>query len=183
MIRTALCFGVILGVSLNPAPTPAAEALSPTDLVAEHMLMAIGGRDAWAAVTSTVVYSDQYRQNDGTPVGAVSTADYARSRIRIDTTGPNLQQVRIIGSEGDQSWRLDAKGRLGKIRWRATCADIPEASIERCIAWPSAIPSSGSRSGAAEASRSMKATTKSPGMSWMRVASRFEWERTMTMSG
>lgn len=112
MIRTVLCFLMMLGVWLNPA---AAAAPSDAALLAEHLLWAIGGKPAWAGVTSTIVYSDQYRQSDGTAVGAVSTIDYEQSRLRIDTTGANVQQIRIIDSEGDRSWRLDRQGRLEKV--------------------------------------------------------------------
>ncbi len=111
MIRTVLCF-MMLGVWLHPA---GAAAPSDADLLADHLLWAIGGRPAWARVTSTVVYSDQYRQSDGTAVGAVSTIDYEQSRLRIDTTGANVQQIRIIDREGDRSWRLDRQGRPEKV--------------------------------------------------------------------
>jgi hypothetical protein len=119
MIRTLLGL-VLIGAWLNPLPTPAAEtsaaeALSDADKQAEFLLWAIGGRPAWAAVTNTVVYSDQYRRDDGTPVGAVSTIDYREARLRIDTTGPHLQAIRIIDAEGDRSWRLNAQGKLDKV--------------------------------------------------------------------
>ena len=148
MIRTVLCIAVMLGVWLNPVPAPAAETMSEADNMAEHLLLAIGGRSAWANVTNTIVYSDQYRQGDGTPVGAVSTLDYGQSRLRIDTTGPSLQQIRIIDSEGDRSWRLDRRAgprRLRKIRWRGICAATRGTSIGRCSGLPSAIPRSGLR--------------------------------------
>lgn len=115
MIRTVLCFAVMLGVWLNPVAAPAAATVSEADLLAEHLLWAVGGRSAWTSVTSTIVYSDQYRQHDGAAVGAVSTTDYEQSRLRIDTTRRSLPQVRIIDSEGDRSWRVDQQGRLEKV--------------------------------------------------------------------
>lgn len=115
MIRTVFCFVAMLGVWLNPVLATAAATMSEADILAERLLWAVGGRPAWASVTNTVVYSDQYRQDDPTAVGAVSTIDYRRSRLRIDTTGRDLQQVRVIDSEGDRSWRLDRQGRLEKI--------------------------------------------------------------------
>jgi hypothetical protein len=111
MIRTMLC--LVVSVWLTAAQ--AADTVSQADMLADHLLMAIGGRPAWAGVTTTITYSEQYRQGDGNPVGAVSTIDYEHSRLRIDTTGPSLQQVRIIDSAGDSSWRLDSKGRLEKV--------------------------------------------------------------------
>jgi hypothetical protein len=120
MIRTVLAFVAMLGAWLGPpsmlaAETPAAEAMSDADKQAEYLLWATGGRPAWASVTNTVVYSDQYRKGDGMPVGAVSTIDYRESRLRIDTTGPHLQAIRIIDSEGDSNWRLNEKGKLEKV--------------------------------------------------------------------
>jgi hypothetical protein len=120
MIRTVLCFVLMLGAWLSPpltaaAETSAAETLSDADKQAEHLLWATGGRPAWASVTNTIVYSDQYRRGDGTPVGAVSTIDYRESRLRIDTTGPRLQAIRIIDDEGDRSWRVNAHGKLEKV--------------------------------------------------------------------
>jgi len=112
MIRTLLCFSVTLGVWLNPAPAAAA---SEAETLVERLLWAVGGRPAWAAVTSTVVYSDQHRRDDPNAVGAVSTIDYQRSRLRIDTTGISLQQVRLIDSEGDRNWRVDQQGRIEKV--------------------------------------------------------------------
>src|SRR4030095_11595858 len=112
MIRTVLCFAAMLGIWPNAA---IAQTVSDPELLADHLLWAIGGRPAWASVTSTVLYSDQYRKSDGTAVGAVSTSDYERSRLRIDTTGAQLQQIRIVDSTGDRSWRVDRQGRLEKV--------------------------------------------------------------------
>ena len=121
MIRTVLCFAAMLGfwaIAAVPA-TP-----SDADLLAEHLLWAIGGRPAWAGVSNTILYSDQYRQSDGTAVGAVSTTDYQRSRLRIDTTIANLQQTRIIDSEGDHSWRIDRQGRPVKVAEDSMARDL-----------------------------------------------------------
>jgi len=119
MIRTVLGF-MLLGAWLNPLPTPAAETsaaetMSDAGKQAEYLLWATGGRSAWANVANTIVYSDLYRKDDGMPVGAVSTIDYREARLRIDTTGPHLQAIRIIDGEGDRSWRLNAHGRLEKV--------------------------------------------------------------------
>lgn len=120
MTRTVLVFVLMLGAWLNPPPTPAAETaaaetLSNADKLAEYLLWATGGRPAWAAVANTVVYSDLYRKDDGMPVGAVSTIDYREARLRIDTTGPHLQAIRVIDATGDHNWRLNAQGKLEKV--------------------------------------------------------------------
>jgi hypothetical protein len=121
MIRTVLCFAAMLGVWPSAA---GAATTSDADLLADHLLWAIGGRVAWAGVTNTVLYSDQYRQSDGTAVGVVSTIDYQRSRLRIDTTGQTLQQIRIVTSEGDHSWRLDRQGRHEKVAEDSLARDL-----------------------------------------------------------
>jgi hypothetical protein len=121
MIRTMLCFVAMLGIWPSAA---GAATTSEADLLAEHLLWAIGGRPAWAGVTSTVLYSDQYRKSDGTAVGAVSTSDYEQSRLRIDTTGANLQQIRIVDSTGDRSWRVDRQGRLEKVAEDSMARDL-----------------------------------------------------------
>lgn len=109
MIRTVLCFMATLGVWPNPAP--AAAPMSEADIQAERLLWAVGSRPVWASLTNTVVYSQQHRQDDPTDVGAVITIDYRQPRLRIDTTGPNLQLVRLIDSDGDRNWRVDRQGR------------------------------------------------------------------------
>lgn len=121
MIRTVLCFAAMLGIWPNAA---IAQTVSDPELLADHLLWAIGGRPAWTSVTSTVLYSDQYRKSDGTAVGAVSTSDYERSRLRIDTTGAKLQQIRIVDSAGDRSWRIDGQGRLEKVAEDSMARDL-----------------------------------------------------------
>ena len=115
MIRTVLCFMATLGVWLNPASALAAAPMSEADIQAERLLWAVGSRPVWASLTSTVVYSQQYRQDDPSEVGAVITIDYRQARLRIATTGPNLQLVRLIDSKGDRNWRLDQQGRPEKV--------------------------------------------------------------------
>ena len=113
MIRTVLCFMAALGIWLNPAL--AAAPMSEADIQAERLLWAVGSRPTWASLTNTVFYSQQYRRDDPTDVGAVIVIDYLQPRLRIDTTGRDLQQVRLIDSDGDRHWRLDRQGRPVKI--------------------------------------------------------------------
>lgn len=112
MIRTAPC---LVGMpsallSANAVSEPAAATVSETDAIAERLLLAIGGRSAWASVTTTILYSDQYRQGDTTVVGAISTIDHQQPRVRIDVTGPGVRQVRVIESHSDRAVRLDRPG-------------------------------------------------------------------------
>jgi hypothetical protein len=105
IIRTVLCFMATLGAWLNPAPALAAASMSEADIQAERLLWAVGSRPVWASLTNTVVYSQQYRRDDPTDVGAVIIIDYQQPRLRIDTTGPNLHLIRLIDSDGDRNWR------------------------------------------------------------------------------
>jgi hypothetical protein len=124
MIRTVLCFMAALSVWLNPASLLAASPMSDADIQAERLLWAIGSRPKWASLTNTVVYSQQYRRDDPTDVGAVITIDYRQPRLRIDTTGRDLQLVRLIDSEGDRNWRLDRQGRREKVPEDALAQDL-----------------------------------------------------------
>lgn len=111
MIRTALlCFAAMLGVVLN-APMATAATGDEADLVAERLLFAIGGRPAWAALTSSIVYTQLYGQNSPDAVDAIITTDYAQRRFRIDAIGANLHLVRVVESGKDRIWRLD-RGQL-----------------------------------------------------------------------
>jgi hypothetical protein len=86
------------------AASPAAEAL------AERMLNALGGRAAWARVTNLVNDSQQNRAGEPPLVRAVITMDFARPRVRIETTGPGLRLVRVI--DGERHWRLTRAGNV-----------------------------------------------------------------------
>jgi len=81
---------------------------SAAEAVADRMLGAIGGRAAWAAVTSTVNDSRQNRLTEPTVVRAVITMDFTRRRFRIETTGPALHLIRVI--DGERHWRLNRQG-------------------------------------------------------------------------
>jgi hypothetical protein len=119
MIRTVLCFMALcfmeMSAWLNPVSAAAAPMMSEADIQAERLLWAVGSRPAWASLTNTVVYSQQYRRDDPTDVGAVVVIDYRQPRLRIDTTGRDLQLVRVIDSEDDRNWRLDRQGRSEKV--------------------------------------------------------------------
>lgn len=124
MIRTVLCFTATLGVWLSPASAFAAAPMGEADIQAERLLWAVGSRPAWASLTNTVFYSQQYRRDDPTDVGAVITIDYRQPRLRIDTTGRDVQQVRLIDSDGDRNWRFDRQGRAEKVREDPLAQDL-----------------------------------------------------------
>lgn len=124
MIRTVLCFMATLGVWLTPASTRAAAPMSEADIQAERLMWAVGSRPVWASLTNTVFYSQQYRRDDPSDVGAVITIDYLQTRLRIDTTGRDVQQVRLIDSGGDRHWRFDRQGRAEKAREDPLARDL-----------------------------------------------------------
>lgn len=78
------------------------------EAMAEHMLQAIGGRQAWASVRNTVNGSQQNRVGEPTVVYAVITMDFEAPRFRIETTARDLHLIRVI--DGDNSWRLRRSG-------------------------------------------------------------------------
>jgi hypothetical protein len=96
----------LLAALLSPAASasPAAEAL------AERMLAALGGRAAWARVSTLVNDSQQNRAGEPPVVRAVITMDFTRPRLRIETTGPGLRLIRVV--DGDRHWRLTRAGNV-----------------------------------------------------------------------
>lgn len=83
------------------------------EAMAEQMLQAIGGRQAWAAVRNTINGSQQNRAGEPTVVYAVITMDFEAPRFRIETTARDLHLVRVIN--GDNSWRLRRSGAVEDI--------------------------------------------------------------------
>lgn len=124
MIGAALSFIATLSVWLNPAAAFAAAPMSEADIQAERLMWAIGSRPVWASLTNSVAYTQQHRRDDPSDVGAVITIDYQQPRLRIDTTGRDLQQVRLIDRGGDRNWRLDRQGRAEKVSEDALAQDL-----------------------------------------------------------
>ena len=87
------------------------DADTAADVLAERMLQAIGGREAWAALRNTINGSRQNRVGEPTVVHAVITMDFEKPRFRIETTASDLHLIRVIN--GDNGWRLrrNANGR------------------------------------------------------------------------
>ncbi len=80
------------------------------DAMAERMLDAIGGREAWAGLRNTINGSQQNRAGEPTVVYAVITMDFEKPRFRIETTAPGLHLIRVIDS--DNHWRLRRSGSI-----------------------------------------------------------------------
>ena len=81
--------------------------------VAERMLSALGGREAWARATNTV--NDSRQDWDGEPpeLRVVITMDFERPRIRIETWGKGLHVARVL--DGDRHWRLTRDGKIAAV--------------------------------------------------------------------
>lgn len=114
----ALAVPLLVTALFAPPPSLAdAEAESR----AERMLAALGGRPAWARLTSSINDSQQNRLDQPTVVRAVITMDFDRPRFRIETTGPGLHLVRVV--DGDKHWRLNREGRIEDIPAETLAAD------------------------------------------------------------
>lgn len=109
-----LLFGSGASASANPATTK----------MADQMLVAIGGRTAWAELKNTINGSVQNRANEPTVVYAVITMDFQKPRFRIETTAQDLHLVRVIN--GDKSWRLRLSGNI---------EDVPESLMQDELRW------------------------------------------------
>jgi hypothetical protein len=102
----------------------AADAVETPAELAERMLEAIGGREAWARLRNTVNDSQQNRATEPTEVQAVITMDFERPRFRIETTGPGLHLIRVV--DGERSWHLTRDGRI---------EPLPPDVLERELRW------------------------------------------------
>ena len=74
----------------------------------DTFLSAVGGREAWAALTGAVNDSQQNRPAEPTVVRAVITMDFTAPRFRIETTAEHFHTVRVI--DGAKSWRKTRDG-------------------------------------------------------------------------
>src|SRR5688500_13849589 len=99
----------------------AAAAVTPAEMLAERMLLALGGRDAWAAAKNTVNDSRQDWDGDPPELRVVITMDFERPRIRIDTVGRNLNLIRVL--DGDKHWRLSREGTIEPVSAETLAAD------------------------------------------------------------
>ncbi len=91
-------------------PAHAVHADDAAEAMAERMLDAIGGREAWAGLKNTINGSQQNRATEPTVVYAVITMDFEKPRFRIETTAPGLHLIRVI--DGDNHWRLRRSGSI-----------------------------------------------------------------------
>lgn len=110
MTRTFRSLPIVIGACLTSPSICSAQNAGIPDQVAERMLTAIGGRAAWAGLSSTINDSQQNRLDEPTIVRTVITMDFTRPRFRIETTAPNLHLIRVI--DGQRNWRLNRQGKI-----------------------------------------------------------------------
>lgn len=93
--------------------SPWAAASPPAEQLAERMLAALGGREAWARAKNTV--NDSRQDWDGEPpvLRVVITMDFERPRLRIETRGEDLHLVRVV--DGERHWRISRDGQVGPV--------------------------------------------------------------------
>jgi hypothetical protein len=103
---------VLAALLIFSAPCVEAAAADP-EQVAERMLAALGGRDAWARAKNTVNDSRQDWDGDPSELRVVITMDFERPRLRIETWGKDLHVIRVV--DGDAHWRQSRDGSIGPI--------------------------------------------------------------------
>lgn len=94
------------------------------EAMADKMLSAIGGREAWANLRNTINGSQQNRANEPTEVYAIITMDFERPRFRIETTAPGLHLARVV--DGKRSWRQRRDGSI---------EDLPDDFLRDELRW------------------------------------------------
>jgi hypothetical protein len=106
---------ILLGPSAPAIADPAAQAL------ADRMLAALGGRDAWARAKNTV--NDSRQDWDGEPsvLQVVITMDFERPRLRIETRGEGLHLIRVL--DGEKHWRLSREGTIEPVSEQTLAVD------------------------------------------------------------
>jgi hypothetical protein len=103
-------------LTLSLAATLAAPAVRAADdgaVLAERLLGALGGREAWARARNTRNDSQQNRSTEPAVVRAVITLDFSAPRFRIDTTGEGFAVARAV--DHDRHWRRTRDGQVGPI--------------------------------------------------------------------
>jgi hypothetical protein len=106
---------LLLLATACPAAAASAERL------ADRMLSALGGREAWARAKNTVNDSRQDWDGDPPVLRVVITMDFERLRLRIETRGEGLHIIRVL--DGDRSWRLSREGTIEPVSEQTVALD------------------------------------------------------------
>jgi hypothetical protein len=92
---------------------PRVHASTDAAALADRLLDALGGREAWARARTTRNDSQQNRSIEPAVVRAVITLDFTAPRFRIDTRGEGFAVARAV--DGDRHWRRTRDGSVGPI--------------------------------------------------------------------
>jgi hypothetical protein len=103
----------LFAASLLLACTSAVAAEDAAGQLAERMLSALGGREAWARAKNTVNDSRQDWDGDPPELRVVITMDFESPRVKIETRGKDLHIIRVI--DGDRNWRMSRDGTIGPL--------------------------------------------------------------------
>lgn len=95
-----------------------------TEATAERMLEALGGRAAWASLTTLVNDSWQYRTEPPHAVRTTIHLDVTRPRFRIESYATDLHVIRAV--EGGRGWRLNRAGSI---------EPVPEVTLAADLRW------------------------------------------------
>jgi hypothetical protein len=83
------------------------------EALAERLLGALGGREAWARARNSRNDSQQNRSSEPTVVRSVITLDFTAPRFRIEISAPGIAVARAVDHE--RHWRRTRDGTVGPI--------------------------------------------------------------------
>lgn len=102
----------LLGCALTfGALAPRTHASTEAQHLADRLLDALGGREAWARTRNTRNDSQQNRSTEPAVLRVVITLDFTAPRFRMDASGPQFQSARAL--DGERHWRRTRDGQLG----------------------------------------------------------------------
>jgi hypothetical protein len=102
-----------IGIIATVLASHASASERDVDRAVDNMLTALGGKARWAALTTLVNTSMQYRLTEPTEVYAVISMDLTRLRFRIDSTAVGLSVSRVV--DGDADWRITREGKVERL--------------------------------------------------------------------
>jgi hypothetical protein len=106
-----LARSLALALLLLCANAPAAE--EPAAQLADRMLAALGGRDAWARAKE---HGERLAPGLGWRSVRAARRDHdgiRQPRLKIETRGKDLHLIRVL--DGDRSWRMSRDGSIGPL--------------------------------------------------------------------
>lgn len=105
--------GAAGAAALALAAVGRARAADDAEARAEKLLLAVGGRAAWARAANMVLDAQHNRADEPLVLRTVVAMDFDRPRLRSETTAPGLLLVRVL--DGDRHWQLARNGSVGPL--------------------------------------------------------------------